>query len=77
MKPSLACGRVLPLVFHHELDEVQFAQHRTRHHDSEDVTDAPDKACAHGVRGGTVDDYVHLAGIPHMHREGDAEIRHP
>ena len=61
--------------------------------DAEEVTDALDKARAHGVRGGAVYDYMHLVAarkgmtdvlytlnlsdFQHLHREGDPEIRHP
>lgn len=60
---------------------------------AEEVTDALDKAHAHGVRGGAVYDYMHLVAarkgkadvlctlnlsdFKHLHREGDPEIRHP
>ena len=61
--------------------------------DAEEVTDALDKARAHGVRGGAVYDYMHLVAarkgkadvlftlnlsdFQHLHREGDPEIRRP
>lgn len=61
--------------------------------DAEEVTDALDKARAHGVRGGAVYDYMHLiaarkgqadvlftlnlSDFQHLHREGDPEIRRP
>ena len=61
--------------------------------DAEEVTDALDKARAHGVRGGAVYDYMHLVAarkgkadilytlnlsdFQHLHREGDPEIRCP
>lgn len=61
--------------------------------DAEEVTDALDKARAHGVRSGAVYDYMHLVAarkgkadvlltlnlsdFQHLHREGDPEIRHP
>jgi len=61
--------------------------------DAEEVTDALDKARAHGVRGGAVYDYRHLVAarkgmadvlftlnlsdFQHLHREGDPEIRRP
>ena len=60
---------------------------------AEEVTDALDKARAHGVRGGAVYDYMHLVAarkgqanvlftlnlsdFQHLHREGDPEIRRP
>lgn len=61
--------------------------------DAEEVTDALNKARAHGVRGGAVYDYMHLVAarkgmadvlytlnlsdFQHLHREGDPEIRCP
>lgn len=61
--------------------------------DADEVTDALNKARAHGVRGGAVYDYMHLVAarkgmadvlytlnpsdFQHLHREGDPEIRRP
>lgn len=61
--------------------------------DAEEVTDALEKARAHGVRGGAVYDYMHLVAarkgkveilytlnltdFQNVHREGDPEIRLP
>ena len=60
---------------------------------ADEVTDALDKARAHGVRGGAVYDYMHLVAarkgqadvlytlnltdFQYLHREGDPEIRCP